>query len=49
MKTTYNACLKLIKLGRTDGLKEKIANLYAMDCLTEEEFNDLMERLGDKE
>ena len=37
----YNTIKRLITLGRTDGLREKIDVLYAAGSLTTEQYNEL--------
>lgn len=44
--TTYNLCLKLINLGKTDGLMDKVDVYYLAGRITEEEYKDLAERLN---
>lgn len=46
---TYKLCKKLIALGRTDGLKEKIDVYLAADRITVEEYEELMALLNEKE
>ena len=41
----YRMCKRLIELGRTDGLEEKIDVFYAAGKLTEDEYNELIELL----
>lgn len=40
--TTYTLCLKLIRLGKTDGLEEKIDVYFANNRISEAEYNELM-------
>ena len=47
--TTYNLCMKLIKIGKTDGLMEKVDVYYAANRLTEEEYKDLASVLNPSE
>ena len=47
--TTYNLCMKLIKIGKTDGLMEKVDVYYAANRLTEEEYKDLASVLNRSE
>ena len=47
--TTYNLCMKLIKIGKTDGLMEKVDVYYAANRLTEEEYKDLASILNPSE
>lgn len=46
MQTTYDMCIRLIKLGKLEGLSEKIDVYYMNNRLTTEEYNDLMGRLN---
>lgn len=41
----YRTLKRLIALGRTDGLEERIDILFAADKLTEDEYNELTELL----
>lgn len=41
MATVFNLCKQLIKLGKTDGLHEKMDAYLANDRLTIEEYNEL--------
>lgn len=43
----YRALKKMIELKKTDGLAEKIDIFYATGRLTEVEYLDLVERLGE--
>lgn len=43
---TYKLCLKLIAVGKTDGLADKIDVYFAAGRLTEEQYMDLMSKLG---
>ena len=47
--TTYNLCMKLIKIGKTDCLMEKVDVYYAANRLTEEEYKDLASILNSSE
>lgn len=42
----YNIIKRLITLGRTDGLREKIDVLYAVGSLTTEQYNELIGMLA---
>lgn len=46
MVAVFNLCKQLIKLGRTDGLLEKMDAYLANDRLTVEEYNELIALLG---
>ena len=39
---TYKLCKKLIELGRTEGLADKIDVYYAAGRLTTEQYRELM-------
>ena len=39
--TTYNLCMKLIAIGKTDGLMEKVDVYYLANRLTEDEYKEL--------
>ena len=41
----YRMLRKLIAIGRTDGLAEKIDCFFAVGRITEEEYNELTEML----
>lgn len=41
----YRTIKRLIELGRTDGLEEKIAVFYATGKLTEAEYRELIEEI----
>ena len=41
----YRTLKRLIELGRTEGLEEKIDVFYAAGKLTEEQYNELIEML----
>lgn len=43
---TYKLCKKLIELGRTAGLADKLDVYFAVGRLTEEEYTDLMGMLN---
>lgn len=45
----YELIMKLIEKGKTDGLAEKASKLYVFNQLTDEEFNEIMTKLGVKE
>lgn len=47
--TTYNLCMKLIKIEKTDGLMEKVDVYYAANRLTEDEYKDLASILNPSE
>ena len=47
--TTYNLCMKLITIGKTDGLMEKVDVYYAANRLTEEEYKELASILNPTE
>jgi hypothetical protein len=42
---TYKLCKKLIELGRTEGLADKIDVYYAAGRLTTEQYRELMDLL----
>lgn len=42
----YRTLRRLIELGRTEGLAEKVDVFYAAGKLTESEYNELVELLG---
>ena len=44
---TYKLCLKLITVGKTDGLADKIDVYFAAGRLTEEQYTDLISRLSE--
>ena len=44
---TYKLCLKLIAVGKTDGLADKIDVYFAAGRLTEEQYTDLISRLSE--
>lgn len=46
MITVYNLCKQLIKLGKTEGLQDKMDVYLANDRLTIEEYNELCELLN---
>lgn len=48
MKNVYVLCEKLIALGRTDSLQDKLDVYLANDRLTAEEYGKLMAQLGEK-
>ena len=39
---TYKLCKRLIELGRTEGLADKLDVYFAADRLTYEEYDELM-------
>lgn len=43
---TYKLCLKLIAIGKTDGLADKVDVYYAAGRLTDEQYTDLINRLN---
>lgn len=43
----YALILKLIEKGKTDGLEEKAGKLYLFGQLTNEEYEDIMNRLAE--
>ena len=43
--TTYTLCLKLIRLGKIDGMEEKLDVYYANNRITAEEYEELMNML----
>ena len=46
MAAVFNLCKQLIKLGKTDGLQEKMDAYLANDRLTAEEYNELTAMLA---
>lgn len=46
MSAVYNLCKKLIDLGKTDGLQQKIDVYYANNRLSDEEYSELCELLA---
>lgn len=46
MSAVYNLCKKLIALGKTDGLQQKIDIYYANNRLSDEEYSELCELLA---
>ena len=46
---TYKLCLKLIALGRTEGLADKLDVYLAADRITAEQYEELMRLLSEKE
>ena len=44
---TYKLCLKLIAVGKTDRLADKIDVYFAAGRLTEEQYTDLISRLSE--
>ena len=47
--TTYNLCMKLIAIGKTDGLMEKVDVYYLANRLTEDEYKELASILNPSE
>lgn len=45
----YNTIKRLIALGRTDGLAEKVDVFYALSKLTEEQYNEIVGLLKEGE
>lgn len=45
MSTTYTLCKRLIALGMTNGLQDKLDTFYAMDRLSMEEYTELSAEL----
>ena len=43
---TYRLCDMMIRNGRTSGLQEKIDVYFAMERLTQEEYEDLCAKLN---
>lgn len=41
----YRTIRRLIELGRTDGLREKIDVFWAAGSLTEDEYGELIEQI----
>jgi hypothetical protein len=41
----YRTLKRLIEIGRTDGLEDKIDVFYAAGKLTDDEYNELIEML----
>lgn len=46
MASVFNLCKKLIEMGRTSGLIEKMDVYLAADRLTVEEYNELIHMMG---
>ncbi len=46
MTLVYNLCKKLIELGKTDGLQEKMDVYLAADRLTTDEYTELVALLA---
>lgn len=42
----YNLCKRLIAMGKTDGLAEKVDVYYLAGRITTEQYKELMEELG---
>lgn len=47
--TTYNLCMKLIAISKTDGLMEKVDVYYLANRLTEDEYKELASILNPSE
>ena len=47
--TTYNLCMKLIAIGKTDGLMEKVDVYYLANRITEDEYKELASILNSVE
>ena len=47
--STYNLCMKLIVIGKTDGLMEKVDVYYLANRLTEDEYKELASILNPSE
>lgn len=47
--TTYNLCMKLIAIGKTDGLMEKVDVYYLANRLTKDEYKELASILNPTE
>ena len=47
--STYNLCMKLIAIGKTDGLMEKVDVYYLANRLTEDEYKELASILNPSE
>lgn len=45
----YNLCMKLIAIGKTDGLMEKVDVYYLANRLTEDEYKELASILNPSE
>lgn len=45
MSTVYQLCKKLIELGKTEGLLQKLDVYYANNRLTGEEYSELCDSL----
>ena len=45
----YRTLKRLIELGRTDGLEEKIDIFFAAGKITEDQYNELIEMLKKQE
>lgn len=45
----YNLCKRLIAMGKTAGLAEKVDVYYLAGRLTTEQYKELMEELGHAE
>ena len=47
--STYNLCMKLIAIGKTDGLMEKVDVYYLANRPTEDEYKELASILNPSE
>ena len=47
--STFNLCMKLIAIGKTDGLMEKVDVYYLANRLTEDEYKELASILNPSE
>lgn len=45
----YKMCKRLIQLGRTDGMKDKLDIYLAADRMTTDQYNELMLMLNNEE
>lgn len=45
----YNTCARLIKRGKTNGMRKKLDIFFANDSLTEEEYTKLTAQLEAKQ
>lgn len=45
----YNTCARLIKRGKTNGMRKKLDIFFANDSLTEEEYTRLTAQLEAKQ
>lgn len=46
--TTYNLVMKLIAIGKTDGLMDKVDVYFAAGRITEEEYREISEMLREQ-